>query len=62
MMMIEEDVVVDGTPRAVQSASNPTIDAGWIRSMLERWKSNTLPVTGTGRLTGEEEFAICGRQ
>jgi hypothetical protein len=31
--MIEGEVLVYGTPRAVQSAGNPAIDNDWIRSM-----------------------------
>jgi hypothetical protein len=33
LRLMEEKILFNGTPRAVQSASNPTIDEVWIRSI-----------------------------
>jgi len=39
-ILIEINVLVNGTPCAVQSASNPAVDKGWIRSSLKIYKVN----------------------
>ena len=60
--LVEVEVLVNGTPRAVQSASNPTIDKGRSETRSKDGQRIHVRMTGTGRLTGEEEFTVCGRQ